>query len=185
MLPVRKIVFHSIIVLLSFIFSLSIAAQPSGSLAVSPVITRITLNNDSIINLPGLSGYQGEGKSKELIFSFRENNVGFTAEPDSGFEFRFQLSGFDKNPTQWQRRGFKEYTSLPAGHYTFHAWYRSPGSQGKGFVTLPFVIRPLWYFSKLSLLLYLMFVLLLVWVIYDQSGFALRPEAICAGTDNK
>jgi hypothetical protein len=129
MLPVRKFVFHCIIVLFSIISSLSLAAQPSGRLAESPVITQITLNNDSYI-FPRLADWVGEGKNEELIFSFRENNIGFTAEPDSGFEFRFQLSGFDKSPTQWQRRGFKEYTSLPAGHYTFNAWYRSPGSEG-------------------------------------------------------
>ncbi len=84
------------------------------------------------------------------------------------YEFRFQLTGFDKTPTHWQKRGFKEYTSLPAGKYTFHAWYRKNESEGKEFGIIPFVIRPLWYFSKLALLLYLVSGLLIIWLVYEH-----------------
>ncbi len=183
MLPVKRFVFPCINLLFSLIPLLSLEARSPGRSPDSPVISQIILNNDSIIYLP--AGYNSPEKSQneEFIFSFRENNISFTVESETAYEFRFQLSGFEKTPTKWQKRGFKEYTSLPAGNYTFHAWYRDNEGEEKEFGIIPFVIRPLWYFSKLALLLYMVSVLLFILVMYDASRFTICPQTVHSGTD--
>ena len=166
-LSVRKLVFPCILVFSCLIIPLSLCAQLPDSYTENPVFSRITLNNDSVIYLSTGPDAPSD-RGKEFIFSFRENNISFTVEPEDGFEFQFLLDGFDKNRTQWQKNGFKEYTNLPAGHYIIHAWFRKAGSVLAETDPLSFKIKPLWYFSKLAITLYLLLSLLLIWMIYGS-----------------
>lgn len=168
MLSVRKSVFACLIVLYSFVLSLPLTAQNSERSAEYPLISRITLNNDSVIYLSVSAEPSAKVLKKLHTFSFRENNIGFSLEPETGYEYRYQLTGIDKVPTPWTGRGFKEYTSLPAGHYSFNAWYRINGGRETELDPVSFIIRPLWYFSKLAIILYLVLVLLLIWVFYEH-----------------
>lgn len=173
-------IFPFIAFVFSLIHLLPLEAQNPDSSGDSPVISKITLNNDSVIFISSSSGSHGTEKEKPFVFGFRENNIVFSLEFQDVFEYQFQLEGFDKKRTQWQKAGFKEYTSLPAGKYVFHAWYRTPGGEIKILNSLYFIIRPLWYFSKLAVVFYILLFILIAWVFYEHLDlrFARRQYAL-------
>ncbi len=166
MLLARKFIFPLMLSVFFLLMSMSLTAGYSIYSGQSPSILTITLNNDSVIYI--YPDYKSDADGKVFIFSFRENNIGFTLDPGEGTEYQFQLSGFEKGRTSWEKRGFKEYTSLPAGRYTFHAWMRESGGQVRELAPVSFIIRPLWYFSRLAVILYFVLFFLLSWVFYEH-----------------
>lgn len=151
----------------AFVFPFSVSGENYFKNDQAPLISRITLNNDSVIFLKDHGSLSLNETKNQIAFRFRENNIGFHLEPDSSYDFSYQLKGFDKNPGPWLDRGFKEYTNLPPGRYTFHAWYRNLEAGSGEVAPLSFIIRPLWYFSKLALILYFALVLLSAWGLYE------------------
>jgi len=166
MVPVRKLIIPCISLLYAFVVTYPVGAGGTDTHPKYPVVAQIIVNYDSVIYLSELSPGAVEEEENALAFRFRENNIGFSLEPDTGFEYRFQLSGFDEVPARWQKWGFKEYTNLPAGRYTFHTWVRDASGDTKELQPLSFIIRPLWYFSRLAEVIYIISFLLAIRVLY-------------------
>jgi len=61
---------------------------------------------------------------------------------ESRVRYRFQLTGFDPQPSEWATTGIKEYTNLGAGEYTFHAWGRDARGNVSGPASISFTLRP-------------------------------------------
>jgi class 3 adenylate cyclase len=168
----RKFIFSFTIIVFSALLSLPLSAQPPDARDINPQITGIIINGDSAVH-PVISAVstRGSSRQKEIILRFRENNIIFRITPESGFEYQYFLSGFDKKPSLWQKISVKEYTNLPAGHYVFQTWFRNPGEKTGEMDPLNLTIKPLWYFSKLAFALYSILLLLLIWAFYEHLEF--------------
>lgn len=167
----RKFSFSFTIIVLSALLFLPLSAQPSDVSVTIPQIDGIVINGDSVIH-PAISGTdKSPSGQKELVLRFRENNIVFRITPESGYEYQYYLSGFDKKPSAWQKVSVKEYTNLPAGHYAFQTRFRNLDNKSGKLAPVNFIIKPLWYFSKLAVALYLILLLLLIWAFYEHLEF--------------
>jgi hypothetical protein len=78
------------------------------------------------------------------------------------------MNGFDREWTQWKQNSYKEYTNLPAGHYTFRVRFIGPDKKIGEFPAVTIKVLPIWYFSMPAITLYLILFLLIVWALYEQ-----------------
>jgi hypothetical protein len=89
-------------------------------------------------------------------------------QPADTTNYQFYLEGFDKEWSNWKQINFKEYTNLHAGKYTFKIRYISSGSSGGEISLISLRVLPMWYFSKLAILIYLILFSLIILTLYDQ-----------------
>lgn len=123
--------------------------------------------------------YPELGLPEKVERNHDNNNLVFQYNAD-GREFRFFLEGFDEGYTPWKTSGFKEYTNLPGGRYTFHAESRVSSGQTAGLTEINILVRPPWYLSGLALIFYLALVSIVIWTQYEQMNlrFAHRQYAL-------
>jgi hypothetical protein len=174
----RKVSFSFTLIVLSALLFLPLSAQPSNVPEIIPRIEGIVINGDSVIHYTISGTDKSPSKQKVLVLRFRENNIVFRITPESGYEYQYLLSGFDKKPSAWQKGSIKEYTNLPAGHYAFQTRFRSPENKSGELAPVSFVIKPLWYFSKLAIALYLILLLLLIWASYEHLDICWNRSSI-------
>ncbi len=168
MLLMRKFCFSFTIIVLTALLFLPLSGQPLDLPGVNPQIVSIVINGDSVIYPSVQETVKGLSEQKELVLRYRENNIVFRITPESGYEYQYFLSGFDKKPSSWQKVYIKEYTNLPAGHYTFQTRFRNPANKSGDLNPVNFIIKPLWYFSNLAIALFLLMLLLLIWAFYEH-----------------
>jgi class 3 adenylate cyclase len=125
-----------------------------------PILSGIVLNGDSVISLrPG---------ADDLVLDFRSNNIKFELSNADTLQFKYFLEGFDNKWSKWQSVPFKEYTNLPAGRYIFQARVKDSSGNESRVISFNIKVLPLWYFSHLSILLYLILFFLIIWATYDH-----------------
>ena len=154
-------------VILFSLVSTILKAQSGISPALIPSLQRILINGDSVISIQADSKKSGLTAVK-LILEYRNNNIIFEYPSDDNSDYRFFLKGYDREWTPRKKNSFKEYTNLPAGIYTFHAEFRGPDGIEIEAVPLTFKVLPLWYASWVAIIIYLSFLLLIIWVLYDH-----------------
>ena len=162
-----RLIFLCWIILFSVLSKVS-AAQPAYVLEEIPSLTRIIINDDSVLLIPSSPKEQDLFFRQNLILDFRNNNITFELTPADTFWYQFFLRGFDREWTKWKQNSYKEYTNLPARHYAFQAKYRGPDNKVGETSFFTFKVLPLWYFSRLAIILYLILFSLIIWVLYDQ-----------------
>ncbi len=91
--------------------------------------------------------------------SHAERNLTFVAAllaygGESRIRYRYQLAGFDLQPSEWTPSAVKEYTNLGAGDYVFRVWGRDAPGNVSGPVELPFRIRPAPWLTAWAFALY-------------------------------
>lgn len=145
-----------------------VAQVQAANLEISPVFSRIIINNDSVVFQSGEQSYSVVDLKKGITLGHRSNNIAFEILPEGPFEYQFLLSGFDREYSLWQDRGFKEYTNLPGGHYTFETRYRNGPGTVNQMTPLKIRVLPVWYLSRLALIISLVLLLLLVWVFSES-----------------
>jgi hypothetical protein len=171
MLIMRKICFSFTIIVLSALLYLPLSAQSSDVPVIIPQIAAIIINGDSDLQ-PAISVPDRDGSGqKKLVLRFRENNILIRVTPESGYEYQYFLSGFDKRPSSWEKVYLKEYTNLPAGHYTFQTRFMDPQNKTSEMDPIYLIIKPMWYFSKLAIALYAILFLSAVWAFYEHLEF--------------
>jgi adenylate cyclase len=143
-------------------------AQPALGTEVIPSLKCITINGDSVIVIPSTAKENDLFSGQNLVLGYRNNNILFELDPADSIDYQFYLEGFDKEWTDWKRVSFKEYTSLPAGKYKFKIRYISSGNSAGEISLLTVKVLPLWYFSRLAIIIYLVLFTLIVWALYDQ-----------------
>jgi diguanylate cyclase (GGDEF)-like protein len=99
------------------------------------------------------------------VLSHRERNLTFSGAllayaDESRIRYRYQLAGFDPQPSDWMASGTKEYTNLGAGDYKFLLWGKDAQGEVSGPIELAFKVRPapwltLWAFAGYALLIVL------------------------------
>jgi hypothetical protein len=116
--------------ILSFIIAF-LAMNQSGSCAFSsyeqesvPVISRIIINNDSILLPFSVRADSQKIYNGNLRLRHSDNNIAFDIGSDRPLEYQFMLNGYSDKWSLWQKHNFKEYTNLSSGHYSFIARYR-------------------------------------------------------------
>jgi class 3 adenylate cyclase len=161
------------IILFSVILN-SAAAQTSFDSELTPSLKRVLINGDSVIFASDRSIVQNQERSQNIVLNYRNNNITFELQPSDSIDYQFFLEKFDKDWSNWKRTGYKEYTNLPAGRYQFKVRYISSGNTGGEISLLSLRVLPLWYFSRLAIIIYLIVFSLIVWTLYNllTLGFA-------------
>ena len=137
-------------------------------------LRKIIINDESDISIPVDINENRLFLSKKIILTKEKDNIAFVFDKPDTISLQFFLKGFDTRWSAWRNTGFKEYTSLPAGHFSFSTRYRH--SSGR-IVELPPVlisIRPAWYMSSPALIFYFILIILIIRTIFSQMslGFA-------------
>ena len=154
-------------IILFSVLSKVTTAQTVDSSAAIPSLTHIVINGNSAISIPATTKVP-DISFIQLTLNYRNNNITFQLTPADNFEYRFILKGFDREWTTWKINSYKEYTNLPSGIYTFQAQYRGEDNTAGEISFFSFKVLPLWYFSRVAVIIYLGFLSLIIWVLYDQ-----------------
>jgi signal transduction histidine kinase len=92
---------------------------------------------------------------KDLELPFRENSLAFdfsaTSYRSAGrIQYQRLLEGFDREWSEWESDGFREYTNLPPGAYCFRVRARTPegilGQEGR----FTFRVRAPWFRTPIA-----------------------------------
>ena len=143
------------------------ASQHSIDSDITPSLRQIKINGDSVIFISDSANTKLEQIRKGITLNYRNHNITFEVQPADSVYYQFYLEGFDGDWSNWKHINFKEYTNIPAGKYKFKIRYINSVSTG-GEITLVFLrILPLWYFSRLALIFYLLTISLIIWTLYD------------------
>jgi class 3 adenylate cyclase len=143
------------------------ASQPSYDSEITPSLKRIRINGDSVIFISDSSNSGLEQIRKDITLNYRNHNIVFELQPADSVYYQFFLEGFDKEWTNWKHLSYKEYTNIPAGKYRFKIRYIISGSTGGEVTLVSLRILPLWYFSRLAVIFYLLVISLIIWTLYD------------------
>ena len=165
----RRLVFLLWIIFFSFLSkaSLSQIINASGDL---PLFKSIIINDDSIYSIPVNQGEREKFFSQTFILSHRNNNITFQLSSTDNYEFQYFLKGFDKGWTRWKQSSYKEYTNLPARNYIFYVRFRDSDNYTGELKEINVKVLPVWYFSKLAIVIYFIIFSLIIWALYDQLG---------------
>ena len=155
-------------IILFSVLSKASATQPVYGSEETPSITRIIINGDSVLLIPTITKERDQFFGEIFILDYRNNNITFELAHSDNFEYQYFLKGFDSEWTPWKQSSYKEYTNLPAGQYTFQARYRSPDNKVGEILFFTVKVLPLWYFSGLAIILYLVLFSLIIRALYDQ-----------------
>ena len=142
------------------------ASQHSYDSEITPSLKRIRINGDSVIFISDSSTSGLEQTRKDITLNYRNHNIVFELQPADSIYYQFFLEGFDKEWTNWKHLSYKEYTNIPAGRYRFKIRYIVSGSTGGEITLVSLRILPLWYFSRLAVIIYLVVISLLIWTLF-------------------
>ena len=148
---------NNLLLLLPLLFTLTGSLIDDGSEADNkePVLKRIIINGDSVLNTDGMP-------LKEMIIDFRHHNIAFDIEGSESTVYQYYLDGYDTKWSDWHELGYKEYTNLPPGRYFFNVRYYTGETTGEVMLFF-FRVLPLWYFSTIAIALYIAAAMLLLW----------------------
>lgn len=109
------------------------------------------------------------------VNSFHFEYASTLYEQQDNITYSYQLTGFDKNWSDWTRKTEKDYTNLPAGTYTFQVKARNNlGDESKP-ASYTFTVEPAWYQSIWA---YLFYTLILCGILYIASRYQRRKFAL-------
>lgn len=159
------------VIVISIIKPLFLEGYPAQFPSETPFVERIIINNDSLLLPESQQMEAGYLTSGEIILAHRNNNISFEIRPGVYTEFQYLLEGYDAAWTLWQKTNYKEYTNLPPGSYRLHLKYKNTGNETEEIALVSFRVLPPWYLSTLALILYPVFIMLLIWVFYNQLNY--------------
>jgi PAS domain S-box-containing protein len=138
------------------------------------LLRNIFVGKDSLIfagNLP----ISLRKKGKQVVeweepVDFKYNTVSFYFslpffDGKSANSYQYYLEGFDKDWSDWQSTGFKQYTNLPEGDYVFHARGKNIYNQIAREAIFRFTVNPPWYRTFLAYIIYVLLGAFIIWVI--------------------
>ncbi|HEY4289094.1 MAG TPA: triple tyrosine motif-containing protein [Puia sp.] len=139
--------------------------QGGNDLTVMLSTVKAIAEKDSLI----FGGYAGDGDPATPVrlpnhwnsFHFEYSSPFYAQQ--ANVEFSYQLTGFDKEWSEWTPRTEKDYTNLSYGKYSFSVRARDNLGNVSAPVAYTFSVRPAWYQTTWAWLLYLF---LLGWLVY-------------------
>jgi len=165
----RNLSLISGIIFFSIMLEGAVSAQSDLITGEDPVLARIIINSDSIIDFSAGSYGADLLDKKQMIFDFRHNNLVFELASADTLAYMYYLEGFDKDwSPSWLISNYKEYTNLPAGRYKLRIRYTDLETIGGEISILDFrVLRP-WYLTPVAIILYLSLVVMIIWALYSH-----------------
>jgi adenylate cyclase len=154
------------VILLSFLSIESFANNPNNS-DLTPLLNRIVIGADSVLEIPANPSDRDLFFKKGLVIDYRNNSITFEFTPVENFIYQYFLEGFDKDWSPSKQISFKEYTNLPAGHYQFKLKYTTPDKTARELSVISVKVLPLWYFSRIAIIFYIVFFFIVIWAFYD------------------
>jgi class 3 adenylate cyclase len=136
-----------------------------------PVLSRIIINNDSIIFPSSIKVDSQKVYNGNLRLSHNENNIAFEVQSDQPMEYQFMLKGYGNEWSSWQKHNYKEYTNLSSGHYIFNIRYRDTDRIIHSLKPVLFTVLPQWHLSSPAITMYFILIIILMWALYDQLNF--------------
>ncbi len=104
---------------------------------------------------------------KQPEFKYSYNSISFhwttpfMIEEDQ-LMYSYLLEGYEKEWSGWQKIGYKDFTNLPFGHYSFRVKAKTITDEESEEAVYNFTILKPWYLNPLMLLLYALAAILLV-----------------------
>ena len=154
--------------LLFYLFSASLSGHQDDDSQFIPVIKSITVNGDSVIKIPYEDKERALFLKKGIVLNNRFNSIVIELDSSALFDYQFLLEGFDSDWTSRRYNNLKEYTNLPAGRYNFKIKYNSRDNKSDEQSLFNLRVLPVWYFSRLAIILYIVLFSLIVWSLYDH-----------------
>lgn len=136
-----------------------------------PCLSAIIIDNDSILTPNSVIRDSLVIYSGRLTLKHSFNNIGFEIQSGVQYEYQFMLRGFDNEWSRWQKYGFKEFTNLGSGLYTFLVKYRANTNSVQEMREITFTVLPVWYLSFPAIAIYTLLVIIVIWVSYNQLNF--------------
>jgi len=136
-----------------------------------PILSRIIINNDSILKPFSLKADSQIVYNGKLRLRYSSNNIAFEIRADRQPEYQFLLKGFNNKWSSWQKYNYKEYTNLSSGRYTFIIRYRDTDQIVHQMTPISFSVLPKWHVSYPAIIIYFILFIILVWASYDQLNF--------------
>ena len=136
-----------------------------------PVLSRIIINNDSVLLPFSVKSDSQIIYNDRLILRHSKNNIAFEILADEPFDYQFMLKGYSNQWSLWQKYNYKEYTNLYTGHYTFLVRYKDPENIVRSMSAVSFTVLPQWYLSFPAITIYCIFIIIVIWALYDQLNF--------------
>jgi len=161
-----RLILFSLVILFSVRQGYS-ASQHSNDSDITPSLRQIKINGDSVIFISDSTNTKLEQIKKGITLNYRNHNITFEVQPADSVYYEFYLEGFDREWSSWKHISFKEYTNIPAGKYQFKIRYINSASTGGEINLVSLRILPLWYFSRLAIILYLLTISLVIWTLFD------------------
>ena len=133
-------------------------------------ISVVSDGRDSLIFGPGKA--LPEAGNRQRI-RYRNNSLSFSfVYPQySGKEavrYSWILEGHDKAWSPWGGSTIKDYAALPSGNYTFRVRAKNMLSSDISETAFPFSVLPPWYLSKASVLFYVIFAGLCIYLLLNR-----------------
>ncbi|MCJ7446665.1 MAG: hypothetical protein MUO72_03135 [Bacteroidales bacterium] len=157
------------IIIFSIMLAGAVSAQSNLIPGEEPVLARIIVDGDSVIEFPVDSKDPDLLNKKQMIFDFRHNNLVLELASADTLVYMYYLEGFDKDwSPSWLTSNYKEYTNLPAGKYKFRVRYTDLETLGGEISFLDFRVLHPWYLTPVAIILYLCLAVLIIWALYAQ-----------------
>jgi adenylate cyclase len=136
-----------------------------------PFLLQVIIDNDSILFPSTVKRdsqiiYRGRLKLRRSM-----NNIAFKIQSDQPMQYQFMLKGFSKKWSQWQNINFKEFTNLYSGHFVLNIRYRDLDQKVATMMPVSFTVLPRWYLSLPAIAIYIILLVIIIWVSYDQLNF--------------
>ena len=136
-----------------------------------PVLSQVLIDNDSILFPSTVKRDSQVIYQNGLKLRRSMNNIGFELQSDRPMQFQFMLKGFSKDWSRWQNNNIKEYTNLYSGHFVLNIRYRDTDQKVVTMMPVSFTVLPRWYLSLPAIAIYIVLLIIIVWVSYDQLNF--------------
>lgn len=92
-------------------------------------------------------------KAASNRITFRWTTTSYAGEDKT--EYMYKLEGFDHDWSKWERRTFRDYTSLPAGSYLFRLKAKTVTGLENEELTYSFRVMRRWYATLPAIMLYI------------------------------
>ncbi len=104
-------------------------------------------------------------KQPEFRYAFNSISFYWTTPfmiEEEQLQYSYMLEGYEKEWSDWQKIGYKDFTNLPFGHYSFRVKAKAITDQESREAVYNFTILKPWYLTSLMILLYAIAAILLV-----------------------
>lgn len=155
--------------------------KPMGT-AARPLLSRITLNQDSV-HFGGTGAPVMSDPDNKSLFEYPNNTVRFDYQAPiyevyERVQYQTRLLGFEEEWSQWSDDTWRTYTNLPRGQYTFQARAKNAYGAVSDPVAYTFDIQPPWWYSWWAWLFYALMGSLMMysWVNWRTAGHRRKLE---------